>query len=124
MAKNLIQPADDHVLSNIDPTYPASPASGDPGLYGQIPGVCLNDAGDGGNDSGKVDFQTAGIFDLAVEAVDNSGNQAITAGDIIYYDQAATIKLNVDSTNGVRYGYALEDISEGANDTINVKVGY
>lgn len=124
MSKNLIQAAEDHVLHNVDPSYPSAPTSGDPGLLGQIPGVCLNDAGDGGNDAGKVDFQLAGVFDLAVEAVNNAGNVAVAIGDILYYDQAATIKINKDATNGVRFGYALEAITSGSNDTINVKVGY
>lgn len=124
MAKNLVQAAEDYVLSNVTPTQPATPTSGDPGLLGQIPGVCLNDAGEGGNAAGAVDLQTAGIFDLAVEAVDNVGNSAVASGDILYYDAAATIKINKDAVNGVRFGYALEVIAAGANDTIQVKVGY
>lgn len=100
---------------------PATPESGDPVLVGQIPGVALTDERADGTTS--VDME--GVFDLAVEGKDSANaNTAVAAGDIVYYDAANTIKLNKDSTNGVRYGYALEAIASGQNAVIRVKVGY
>ena len=105
-------------------SQPATPASGDPVLVGQIPGVALVDEGDGGNATGETTITTVGIWDLAVEGANGAGNVAVAVGDILYYDSAATIKINKDSTNGVRFGYALEAVSSGANATIRVKLGY
>lgn len=105
-------------------TQPATPASGDPVLVGQIPGVAITDEGAGGNAATTTTIDTGGVYDLNVEAVNNAGNVAVAVGDILYYDSAATIKINKDVTNGVRFGYALEAITSGSSDVIRVKVGY
>ncbi len=120
MAKNMKQAPQDTVLSNTAPTAGAA-TSGAPGLVGQIPVVALNTLGDGGNDAGKADLEMSGRFNLSVVGADGSGNAAITAGDIVYYDGG---EINADNANGVRYGYALEDVASGATTTILVKVGY
>jgi predicted RecA/RadA family phage recombinase len=101
-------------------TAPTTPSSGDPVLCGQIPGVALTDE----DDAGVTTVQTDGVFDLSVKAENNAGNVAVAAGDILYYDTAATVKVNKDNTNGVRFGYALEAITSGSTDTIQVKIGY
>ncbi len=95
-------------------------SSGDPIVVGQIPGVALYDA----DSSNKAVIQTDGVFDLTAEAVDNAGNSAIAVGDILYYDSAATIKINKDVTNGVRFGYAKEAVTAGSSGTIEVVIGY
>lgn len=118
MATNMINARGENLL--VTATEPATPSSGDPVLLGQLPAVALVDEDSDGNTS----VQTVGVFDLEAEAVDNVGNNAIAAGDILYYDSAASIKINKDSTNGVRYGYALEAIGAGSSDTIKVKLGY
>lgn len=123
MAKNL-KKDNARFLTNVAATQPATPVSGDPVLIGQIPGVALTDEGDGGNDSGNISVDTGGIYELTVEAKNNAGNSAVAVGDILYYDQAETIKINKDATNGVRFGYAMAVIASGANAAINVKVGY
>lgn len=105
-------------------SQPATPASGDPVLVGQIPGVALTDEAEGGNATGYTSIQTDGVWDLSVKGENNAGNTAVAVGDILYYDSAATVKINKDNTNGVRYGYALEAVDSGATATIRVKVGY
>lgn len=102
-------------------TQPATPASGDPVLVGQMPGVALTDERADGTTS--VDFE--GVFDLAVEGKDAANaNTAVAVGDILFYDSVNTVKLNKDQTNGVRFGYALEAITSGATSTIRVRLGY
>lgn len=123
MANTLVQD-EARYLTDVAATQPATPTSGTPVLLGQIPGVALTDEGEGGNASGNISMDCGGIHDLEVEAVNNAGNVAVAVGDILYYDSAATIKINKDVTNGVRYGYALEAITSGGSDTIKVKVGY
>lgn len=99
---------------------PTTPASGDPVLVGQIPGVALTNE----QTDGTTTIQTDGVFELSVKG-ETTTSAAVAVGDILYYDSAATPhKLNKDSTNGVRYGYALEAVSSGATATIRVKVGY
>lgn len=95
----------------------ASISAGDPVVFGQVPGVALTDT-DG---SGNITMKTDGVYLMSVKGADGSGNAAITAGDIIYLDST---ELNVDSTNGVRWGYALQAVSSGATTSILVKVGY
>lgn len=102
-------------------TDPATPTSGDPVVLGDIPGVALTDEGDGGNDAGEITIDTGGVYNLSVTGEDGAGSAAVTAGDIVYLDSGV---VNVDDTNGVRYGYALEDVSSGATTTIPVKIGY
>lgn len=103
-------------------TNPATPSSGDPVLFGQLPGVALTDEGDGGNASTETTVAFKGVFDLPVRGHDGTSNAAISAGDIVYYD-TTNDELDVD-TGGVRFGYALEDVASGATTTIKVKVGY
>lgn len=101
-------------------TSPATPASGDPVLCGQIPGVALADEDSNGLTTVALD----GVFDLSVKGENNGGNTAVAAGDILYYEAGQTPPINKDSTAGVRYGYALAAVSSGATTTIPVRVGY
>lgn len=95
---------------------PTTPASGDPVLYGQIPGVALTDEGADGITTVALD----GVFNLPVKG-ETTTNAAVSAGDIVYYDAGV---INKDATNGVRFGYALAAVSSGATTTIPVEIGY
>lgn len=99
---------------------PTTPASGDPVLCGQIPGVALADEDGDGVTTVALD----GVFELSVKGENAGGNNAVAVGDIIYYEAGQTPPLNKDATNGVRFGYALGAVSSGATATINVRVGY
>jgi hypothetical protein len=48
-------------------------------------------------------------------------NAAVSVGDILYYDSGV---INKDSSNGVRFGYALGAVESGATTSILVKIGY
>lgn len=99
---------------------PTTPASGDPVLVGQIPGVALIDE----EADGTTTIQTDGVFELSVKGENASGNNAVAVGDILYYEAGQTPPINKDATNGVRFGYALEAVTSGATATIRVKIGY
>lgn len=105
---------------SVTATAPATPASGDPILVGQLPGVALTDE----RADGTVSAQFNGVFELSVKGEGAAGNAAVAAGDILYYEAGQTPPLNKDATNGVRFGYALEAVASGATATILVKVGY
>jgi predicted RecA/RadA family phage recombinase len=98
-------------------TDPATPASGDPVLCGQIPGVALaaEDA------AGVTTVALDGVFNLSVQGTTGS-NSAVAAGDAIYYVTGNTPKLSKTSS-GVLFGYALGTVSSGATATIPVEVG-
>lgn len=99
---------------------PATPASGDPVICGQIPGVALaaEDA------AGVTTVALDGSFDLLVKG-ETTTDAAVAVGDILYYDSAATPhKINKDNSNGVRFGYALAAVGSGVTATITVRVGY
>lgn len=99
---------------------PTTPQSGDPVICGQIPGVALNAE----DSNGVTTVALNGTFDLSVKG-ETTVDAAVTLGDILYYDTAATPhKLNKDATNGVRFGYAMAAVTSGATTTIPVRVGY
>jgi len=100
----------------------ATIVTGDPVEIGELHGTALTDYNEPRAD-GKATVELHGINEVreyTVEAVNNAGNSAVAIGDILYYDSAATIKLNKDGTNGNFFGYALETITSGSSDTINV----
>lgn len=121
MAKNRVF-HDGRTLSLVA-TDPASPASGDPVIVGQIPGVALTKVGEGGNAATATSIDTSGVYNLSVKAVNGSGNSAVAVGDILYYVSADDPKISKKDT-GVRFGYALAAITSGATATIPVKIGY
>lgn len=121
MATNLIQDYGE-VLGNIAASAPTTPTSGSPVRYGSLTGVALTDEGEGGNDSGNITMDGGyRIWDLLVH---DSGGAGISVGDAIFFDDTATgsptTNLNLDSVNGYFFGFALEAISAGSQDTINV----
>jgi len=121
MATNLVQ-NDGEILANIAASAPATPTSGSPVRYGALTGIALTDEGEGGNDSGKITMDGGyRIWDLVVH---DSAGGGIAVGDAIFFDDTATgsptTNLNTDSANGYFFGFALEAISAGNQDTINV----
>jgi predicted RecA/RadA family phage recombinase len=105
-------------------TAPVGTLSGDPFVSGQIPAVAQADRQTSGPFTGKASATLEGAYDLSVKGVTNGAtNIAVAEGDIIYYNGAATPKLNKDTT-GVRFGYALGAVGSGATATIPVKLGY
>ncbi|MFN2636898.1 MAG: capsid cement protein [Gemmatimonadaceae bacterium] len=116
MARNIIFEEGDQI--QVVCTDPTTPASGDPVLVGQLPGVALITEGS----DGLTTIKTNGVATLSVKGTTGS-NAAIAAGDIIYYVTANTPKLSA-TTSGVRFGYALESVTSGATATIRVKIGY
>jgi predicted RecA/RadA family phage recombinase len=67
---------------------------------------------------GKAVIDTEGVFDLLVQAVDDDGNSAIVVGDRLYHDGTTTTLSKKKS--GYFFGIALEAVTSGATDTINV----
>lgn len=118
MSTNFVQ---DGKRLNLAATDPAAPTTNSPVVHGQLPGVAMTDEAEGGNSAGEITMATEGVFDMAVVGQDGAGNAAVASGDIIYLDAGV---LNVDSTNGVRWGYALGVVASGATTTIPCKVGY
>lgn len=97
-------------------SHPTTPSSGDPVVYGQLPGVALTDEDADGLTTVALD----GVWNLAVKG-ETTSNAAVSAGDILYYDSGV---VNKDSSNGIRFGYALGAVDSGATTTIPVRVGY
>lgn len=117
MAKNRVHAVGNHL--SLAATDPATPASGDPLIVGQLPGVALTDE----RADGTTSIQTNGVFNLSVKGIDGGGNSAVAVGDIIYYVSADTPKLSKKAT-GVRFGYACAVVNSAATTTIAVKIGY
>lgn len=101
-------------------TSPALPASGDPVVVGQIPGVALIDE----TSDGAVTVDTRGVYNLSVKGENNAGNSPVAVGDILYFEAGQVPPINKDNVAGIRFGYALGVVLTGATTTIPVKVGY
>lgn len=99
-------------------TDPATPASGDPVVVGQLPGVSLTAE----RADGTTSIDTQGVYDLSVKGIDGGGNSAVAVGDIIYYVTGDTPKLSKKAT-GVRFGIALGTVNSAATATIPVRLG-
>lgn len=99
-------------------TDPTTPASGDPVLCGQIPGVALTTEDAAGATTVALD----GAFNLSVKGIDGSGNSAVAAGDAIYYVTGDMPKLSKKAT-GVLFGYALGTVGSSSTATIAVEIG-
>lgn len=117
MAKNISYEEGDQLA--LVCTDPATPASGDPVLVGQIPGVALTAE----RTAGDTTVQLRGVAALSVKGIDGSGNSAVAVGDIIYYVTGDTPKLSKKAT-GVRFGYALATVGSSSTGTIDVLIGY
>lgn len=117
MAKNIIYNRGDRLA--VACTDPATPVSGDPVVYGQLPGIALtSEAG-----TGLTSVQFCGVATFPVKGVDGGGNAAVAEGDALFYVAADTPKLSKKNT-GVRYGVAMGTVTGGATSTINVRIGY
>lgn len=122
MADNIIHEDGDQLV--VAPTLPTGTTiqSGDYCCVGKLPAVALTKADDTVGNGGRCTCKFNGVAEFIVEGKDASGNLAIAPGDIVYLDAG---KLNVDATNGVRYGYALDAVQSGNTTTrIRVKIGY
>ncbi|RCG31978.1 DUF2190 family protein [Sphaerisporangium album] len=114
MATNILFEQGDQL--DVVCSAPATPESGQPVLVGQLPGVALTDE----RADGKTTVKFNGVAELDVKG-ETTTNAAVSAGDILYYDSGV---INRDSTNGVRFGYALAPVNSGATNKIPVKIGY
>jgi hypothetical protein len=117
MAKNGICTRLKFVIEAIS----AAVTSGDPVLIGTggLHGVAQTSSETGTN---KVEVDVGqSVHDLSVKGIDGAGNSAVAIGDKLYYTAADTPKLNKKVT-GTPFGYALEAVTAGATDTINVLV--
>lgn len=117
MAKNVLYDHGDQISEIC--SDPTTPASGDPVIVGQIPGVALTSE----RADGTTTLKRNGSATLSVKGVDGSGNSAVAVGDILYYVSADTPKISKKAT-GVRFGYALGAITSGSTATIEVLLGY
>ncbi len=108
MATNLVK--DNARYLAVAASHPAIPASGDPVVFGQIPGVALTDEDAAGN----VTIDCGGVYDLAVAG-------AVTVGAIIYFVVADGTLTAIAGSN-IRFGYALE--AQATDGVIQVKIGY
>jgi len=83
---------------------------------GYLPCVLLGDASTTSPYNATV--QTDGVFDISAYAHDGSSNSAIAVGDMLYWTDKDTA-LNKDSSEDP-FGIALEAVTAGETDTINV----
>lgn len=96
---------------------PEGTKSGDPVVVGQIPGVALIDR----QSNGKATCDTGGVYNLSIKGANKAGNKKIEPGDIIFKKGS---ELNVNNEEGIRFGYAMEEVASGATTVIPVKIGY
>ena len=115
MATNLIYSGANGLPATC--SHPTEPNSGDPVRFGELTGVALAD--EAADSKTVVDFEPGKVWDLSVKGVDGSGNSAVAVGDKLYYVDADTPVLSKKAT-GRFFGFAMEAITSGSTDTINV----
>jgi predicted RecA/RadA family phage recombinase len=114
--KNYIQEGE---VIEVTVSSPAVPTAGVPCRFGSLCGVATLDEGAGGVSAATktmVDFG-GGVYDLAVTDTATGG---IAIGDQIWFHDANPPLLNNVAASGYSFGVALEVITTGATDTINV----
>lgn len=116
MATNIV--IEDTVDLSVVCTDPATPASNDPVIFGDQPGIALTDE----RPDGTTTVRRKCVAEVSVKAVNGSGNSAVAVNDAIFYVSGDTPKLS-KKTTGVRFGTALEAIASGSTATIRVLVG-
>ncbi len=105
-------------------TQPASGGKvGDPGLVGDMPCILYTDQ----DAAGKATVRFQGVYKFTVHGADASGNAAIAANAAGYYDASpggspANPNLNIDATNGKRFGTILDAVSSGAKTVVRVRI--
>lgn len=92
--------------------------SGDPGVVGVLPFVCLTDEDTAGDTIGFATVDTGGAYVLEVEA--DAGGGGVAVGDRVYF--AAGVLSDVNT--GVSFGVVIEDsLAAGATGDLVIKVG-
>jgi hypothetical protein len=101
----------------IDIPVPVGTLSGAPLIFGaaQIPVVAQIDR----QSDGTASVARTGSFLFTVKAINAGGNSAVAVGDTIYFDDAATPKLNKVAT-GAPFGVALTTLASGATGEVEV----
>lgn len=88
--------------------------AGNPVLVSSIAGVAKTDYD---SSDGKAEVVTQGVVNLTVTGKAASADAAIALGDTVYYDSG---EINVDATNGVKFGKTLGAVASGAATAIDV----
>jgi len=98
-------------------TVGAAIVSGNPVVVGNgLAGVALTDYD---TVDGKATIEVEGVYDLSVQAVNDTGNSAVAVGDRLYYAGSTTPWLSKKKA-GKFFGIALEAVTTGATATIEV----
>lgn len=130
MAKNRLYATGDRLPMDVSALNGSGTSnlckSGDPVAFGAVGttlgfgGVCITTE----NASGLATVQFNGVFNLAVTGKNAAdADTAVAIGAVLYWDDTPG-QLNLDSTNGIRFGYALAAVAGGATTTIAVRVGH
>lgn len=120
MARNGNKPKGNSL--SVSCTQPATPKSGDPVLFGDLPGIAQTTEDANGKTSVKFD----GSANIPVKGINAGGNSAVAEGDVLYYTAGDTPPVSKKNT-GTRFGVALGTgtvVTSGSTSTIEVRVGY
>lgn len=104
--------------------------SGDPVVYGKMPGVCETDAD--ANGLATVDLRGS-VYSLSVKGINAGGNVAVNVGDTVYFTAGDTPPLSAKAT-GVEFGTVVgitnpytvaigqQAVASAATTTVHVKL--
>ena len=106
----------DDISVTVAATDPAIPTVGGACVVGGVPGVCVESE----DANGEAVVRLRGIFRLPVEATDAGTDDAVVAGDKIYYLGTRDVVLGKTSASATQFGYALEAVAGGATGKIKV----
>lgn len=97
--------------------------SGDPIAVGALVGVATSDE----DANGLAGVDLGGVYALTVYGHDGTANAAVAVGTVLYYlnTWASAGRALVTGPNTLpRFGVALAAVAEGAETSIEVRIGY
>lgn len=98
---------------------PVGTLSGDPVVYGQVPGVALKDRD---ATTGEATVKFSGVHMITVQGINAGGNTAIAAGATVFFGAADNPKVSA-RVAGIPFGTAMQAVVSGATSEIPVRVG-
>lgn len=113
MSKKVVYQDGDQIAVPV----PVGTLSGDPVVFGVLPGVAMYDR----DSDGEATCMFKGVHTLTVRGWDGTANAAIAAGAKLFFTSGDTPKINV-RVAGVGFGVAMAAVGSGLTADIPVRV--
>jgi hypothetical protein len=108
-----------HAQINMTLAVPANTVAGDVVQIEEMVVYVQTDRDAAGN--AQVTIPCRHVQVVEVYGRSDGADAAVAVGNILYFD-AGDGQINIDTTNGIQFGYALEAVGSGLN--VEIEVGF